>query len=400
MPHHQRLIGTRQRQHRKRNILQPAVRHNQQTPVPQKRPCLTEDHPAQLARNRGYRRIRPQTQQLRKLAHLVFNEQPCGQFPGVDTVRSHRPEITALLAQRIFHEQRVAVQQFRLNLFRRQQTGLSQRGVTRIALADGRLQVLIFRFQIADILTQRCHLRIAPAELQQPRTLGIQPVCNVTLALQQFRPGAFSRYAPGFRQHLHQTARPRTLTGFQRLCHRARAHQQVDVKTIRVLTSGKKRCPQLFTVRSLSGRFVDAQGFLHASPRFRQIATDAFRTRNHFEGHAFVTRIANGAELSQRLLAPLHRIACLPGEQRDTCQRQQRSTGRQAGSQGTRQTQTLLQRILCLLKTPQGSVSFPPELERPRLQAAVSQRVCRRNRLIHVVDRLPRLIQGELKISQ
>src|SRR5437016_12707732 len=64
------------------------------------------------------------------------------QFITRDRSRRHRPQITAVCAERVFQEHSVGVEHLRLYLFKRKWLRLRQRGIARAGLSNLRLDLL------------------------------------------------------------------------------------------------------------------------------------------------------------------------------------------------------------------------------------------------------------------
>ena len=88
-------------------------------------------------------------QQFVNLQGALFNQLSLRQFIARQRIFGDRPEVTALLAERVFEQQRVGVELL-LNLFELERLRLGERGVMRAGLADGGLRPFVVVFKLTD----------------------------------------------------------------------------------------------------------------------------------------------------------------------------------------------------------------------------------------------------------
>ena len=318
-------------EHRKRHVLQRAVRDDEQTFAGQPGRDRTEHHLAQAPR--GFRQpgmVAAGRQQIEELPRRLLDLFPVRQLVARHQVRADRPDVAAILSERVLQEERLGVEHLRLNLAKRERLGLRDRRVARARASDLGLRVLVLAFELGDGLVHCRRLLRRVRSREELRLLGPFPVhlqCERTLTIKQGDIHALPDTGAGLGEQLEQTARARPFARLERqdvealrgAC-RVEPHEDVDIGVERALLRGEVGRARQRVVDVGAERLIDREILLQETARASQVAAIAFGPGQVPERGGFVRPLLHLAGDGQRLLRVLDRLVVLPQAVRDAAQ--------------------------------------------------------------------------------
>ena len=318
-----------------------------------------------------------------------------GQFKTLERRRRHRPQETALRAERVFEQQRVAVEQL-LNLRRLERLRLGERGVAGAGRAELRFELLMLLEERRDLALQRGDLRGREFVAGQVQALrgGVEALLDGAGARDKLRVGALPNLGSGFGQQFQQAARARLLAGLQGLRGKAfrwaalvQLHQQVKVKLV-VSAHGGKVSGAQFLADEVGAHLLNrAQCFFDLRARLVQQATFTRHAGEVIERIRRAFTITDCAAQRQRLVIRIERRSASARREMERAQLGERGGLPAPVADVAAQRQRLIEVIECARAFAHCRCGLAHAVERDALPIPVANRAPALQRLVVIRQR-------------